>query len=209
MNLANLSYSTPKSISTSSAGYESTKRIWDFVVASVLCLLFLPLMAAITLVVSLDSPGGAFFVQERVGRNGVRFRLFKFRSMRWDAPNISTAEMQQQTESPVTKVGAFLRRTSLDELPQLVNVFKGEMSLVGPRPALPAQTHLNELRARGGVDTLLPGITGWAQINGRDELSDELKVAHDVYYKHHRSLKLDLHILVRTVTPVLTGRGNR
>ncbi|MBC8134318.1 MAG: sugar transferase [Fibrella sp.] len=209
MNLANLSYPAPKSISESKAGYGATKRIFDFVAALVLLIFSLPLMAIIMLFVSLDSPGGAFFIQERVGKKGVCFRLFKFRSMRRGTPDISTAEMQKQTVSPVTKTGAFLRRTSLDELPQLINVLKGEMSLVGPRPALQTQTHLNRLRASGGVDVLLPGITGWAQINGRDELSDELKVAHDIYYKHHRSLKLDLHILVRTITPVLTGRGNR
>lgn len=209
MNLANLSYSAPKSLSESKSGYEVTKRICDFVIALVLLGILLPVMAIITLIVSLESPGGAFFIQERVGKNGRCFRLFKFRSMRQGTPDISTAEMQKQNISPVTKIGAILRRTSLDELPQLINVLKGEMSLVGPRPALKTQTHLNELRAHGGVDTLLPGITGWAQINGRDELSDELKVAHDVYYKHHRSLRLDFNILVRTVTPVLTGRGNR
>ena len=209
MNSANLSYFTPESVSESRAGYETAKRIFDLAAASVLLFFLLPVMAVIAMLVVLDSPGGAIFAQERVGKNGTRFRLFKFRSMRRGTPDISTAEMQKQAANPVTKVGAFLRRTSLDELPQLVNVLRGEMSLVGPRPALPTQTHLNELRAAGGVDALLPGITGWAQINGRDDLSDALKVAHDVYYRHHRSLRLDFHILVRTVTPVLTGRGNR
>jgi O-antigen biosynthesis protein WbqP len=111
--------------------------------------------------------------------------------------------------SPVTRIGGVLRRLSLDELPQLVNVIRGEMSLVGPRPALPAQTELNTKRALAGVDALLPGITGWAQINGRDELDVDAKVARDTWYLRRRSLGLDIMILVRTLFPVFTGRGNR
>ena len=166
-------------------------------------------MGLIAVAVVLDSPGGAIFAQERVGRDNRLFRLYKFRSMRRGTPNISTAELQAHAASHVTRIGAFLRRTSLDELPQLVNILRGEMSLVGPRPALPSQSHLNELRTAEGVADLLPGITGWAQINGRDELTDEQKVAHDAYYRHHRSFRLDLAILFRTVTAVISGRGNR
>ena len=209
MNPIPAHYPSAQSLPATDAGYVVPKRIFDAVVATMLLLLFMPVMATIALVVCLDSPGGAFFAQERVGKKGVLFHLWKFRSMRRGTPNLSTADMQKQSANPVTRVGAFLRRTSLDELPQLLNVLRGQMSLVGPRPALVSQTELNEMRTSTGADVLLPGITGWAQINGRDELSDAQKVAHDVYYRHHCSLKLDLIILVRTLTSVITGRGNR
>lgn len=197
------------SVAATGNGYEPAKRVFDCLLAAVMFLFFLPLMALIALMVTFESPGGALFRQERVGKNGRTFWLRKFRSMRQGTPNISTAEMSQQKENPVTPLGNFLRRTSLDELPQLINVLRGEMSLVGPRPALPSQTALNELRREANVDALLPGITGWAQINGRDELSDAQKVAHDAYYRHHHSLPLDITILIRTVASVVTGRGNR
>ena len=209
MNSANAAFPAPSPTSAHSTGYETGKRLLDLTVSALLLVLSSPLMGLIVLAIRLDSSGPALFKQERVGKNGTSFYLLKFRSMRIGTPNISTAEMQRQSVSPITRVGAFLRRTSLDELPQLWNILRGEMSLVGPRPALPSQTKVNELRKASGADTLLPGITGWAQINGRDELSDEEKAAHDAYYRHHRSLKLDLRILARTIIPVLTGRGNR
>lgn len=209
MNPVNAHLPARAPVSATPAGYRAAKRTVDVAASAAILALASPLLLLIALAVSLDSPGSALFRQRRVGRNGVPFLLFKFRSMRRDAPNLPTADMLKQTASPVTRVGAFLRRTSLDELPQLVNVLKGEMSLVGPRPALPAQAPLNELRARAGVDALLPGLTGWAQINGRDELSDTQKVAHDTYYLHHRCLRLDLSILSRTFAAVLSGKGNR
>ena len=191
------------------SAYQPVKRFFDAMLSVAMLLLFAPIMLLIAVLVRLDSPGGALFPQKRVGKDGRIFVLLKFRSMQQGTPDIATAEMQKQITSPVTKIGGFLRRTSLDELPQLVNVLCGQMSLVGPRPALPTQTVLNELRHEAGVDTLLPGITGWAQINGRDELTDAQKVAHDAYYRHHYSLPLDLTILIRTVSSVITGRGNR
>jgi len=130
--------------------------------------------------------------------------------MRTGTPVLPTDQMSARLgTSTVTRVGRLLRRTSLDELPQLWNVLKGEMSLVGPRPALVMQTKLNARRAEAGVDDLPPGITGWAQVNGRDDLSDEAKLACDRWYRENRSLGLDLRILLRTVLPVLSGRGNR
>lgn len=185
------------------------KRAFDLSLTLPLLLLFLPLMAIIALLIRLDSPGPALFRQRRVGRGGAEFTLIKFRTMRRGTPDLPTAQMQQQSVSPVTRLGRFLRRGSLDELPQLVNVLRGEMSLVGPRPALPAQTGLNERRRAAGVDALLPGITGWAQINGRDELDEAAKAACDAWYLKRRSLWLDVVILARTAAPVLTGRGNR
>nr|CAA9290504.1 Undecaprenyl-phosphate galactosephosphotransferase [uncultured Armatimonadetes bacterium] len=184
------------------------KRAFDVAVAGPLLAAAAPLMLGIALAVRLESPGPALFRQERVGRDGRRFVLWKFRTMWAGTPTLPTDAMSG-LPSPVTRVGKWLRRTSLDELPQLVNVLKGEMSLVGPRPALPMQAELNAKRSACGVDGLLPGITGWAQINGRDDLDTDAKVAHDAWYLRHRSLALDLTILVRTLAPVASGRGNR
>lgn len=185
------------------------KRTFDVMIAIPSLLLLSPLFAIISLAIRLNSPGPALFRQKRVGRDGEEFILLKFRTMYTGTPDLPTSEMTKRTVSPVTAVGKFLRRTSLDEIPQLVNILRGEMSLVGPRPALPSQTLVNTLRDEFGVHDLLPGITGWAQVNGRDELSDEEKVAHDAYYRNHISLALDLRIILRTFLAVFTGQGNR
>jgi lipopolysaccharide/colanic/teichoic acid biosynthesis glycosyltransferase len=120
-----------------------------------------------------------------------------------------TDQMVKQTISPITRSGSVLRRASLDELPQLINVVRGEMSLVGPRPALLSQEYVNRSRRKSGVEALRPGITGWAQVCGRDDLSDAEKVRHDAYYRANQSLRLDLIILARTVAAVFSGRGTR
>jgi lipopolysaccharide/colanic/teichoic acid biosynthesis glycosyltransferase len=185
------------------------KRCFDLLLALPALILLAPVFAVCALAIRLDSPGPALFRQARVGRGSRPFTLIKFRTMHIGTPTLSTEEMARQAKSPVTRVGAFLRRYSLDELPQLINILRGEMSLVGPRPALPSQTVVNELRRQIGVEDLLPGITGWAQINGRDDLSDDEKVARDAWYRANISLWLDLKILVLTVLPVLSGRGNR
>jgi O-antigen biosynthesis protein WbqP len=190
-------------------GKKSAKRALDVALAAPMLLFSLPLWAAIALAIRLDSPGPVIFRQRRVGRNGELFTIWKFRTMRTGTPDLPTDEMAATRASPVTAVGAALRRLSLDELPQLVNVLRGEMSLVGPRPALPTQAELNAKRAAAGVDRLLPGITGWAQIHGRDALDTDAKLAQDVVYLQRQSVWLDLWILVRTLAPVVSGRGNR
>jgi lipopolysaccharide/colanic/teichoic acid biosynthesis glycosyltransferase len=197
------------SISEAEASVPFWKRGLDILLAVPALIVLSPVFAVCALAIRLDSSGPALFRQTRVGRGGQPFTLFKFRTMHVGTPNLSTREMQQQGKSPITRCGAFLRRFSLDELPQLWNVLRGEMSLVGPRPALPSQIVVNSLRQQAGVEELLPGITGWAQINGRDEISDDAKVAFDAYYRENQSLGLDMKILLCTALPVLTGRGNR
>ncbi|WP_309722016.1 sugar transferase, partial [Armatimonas sp.] len=167
------------------------KRFADFIAALIGLLLSGPLWLVIALFVRLDSPGPVLFRQRRVGRGGKEFVLLKFRSMRTDTPNLPTAALIASGLEPYTPVGKWLRKTSLDELPQLWNVLVGEMSLVGPRPALPSQTELNAQREALGVQALRPGITGWAQVNGRDNLSDAEKVARDAEYLQRQSLLLD------------------
>ncbi len=191
-------------------GYDDAKRIFDVAVASTVLLLTLPLWLEIALLIALDSPGPVLFRQVRAGRGGTPFTLLKFRTMRVGTPNLPTDQMTaQHGKSAITRVGGLLRRYSLDELPQLVNVLRGEMSLVGPRPALPSQTRLLALRRATEADCLMPGLTGWAQINGRDDLDDAAKADFDAYYLKHRSLLFDLRIIAQTCTPVLLGKGNR
>lgn len=185
------------------------KRAMDLAISVPALVLLLPVFAIVSLAIWLDSRGSAVFRQRRVGKNEELYTLYKFRTMFVGTPNVATAEVGKLARSPITRVGAFLRRASIDELPQLVNVVRGEMSLVGPRPALPSQENVNRLRREAGVEALLPGITGWAQINGRDELGDAEKVAYDAEYLRRQSLGFDLLILVRTFNPVVTGKGNR
>lgn len=185
------------------------KRTLDFLTALSGLIVTLPLTLLLAVLIRLDSPGPVLFRQKRVGRDGKTFTLLKFRSMRTDTPNVSTAELVASGLDPYTRVGKWLRKTSLDELPQLWNVLIGEMSVVGPRPALPTQSALNAARETLGVHTLRPGITGWAQVNGRDDLTDDEKVARDAEYLQAHSLGLDLRILVLTCRAVLSGRGNK
>jgi O-antigen biosynthesis protein WbqP len=185
------------------------KRGGDVLAAGLGLLLLAPVLLLLCVAIRLDSPGPALFRQRRIGRAGREFVLLKLRTMRIDTPELPTDALQKAGFDPRTRLGKWLRRLSLDEVPQLVNVLRGEMSLVGPRPALPVQTSLNEKRRSAGVEALLPGITGWAQINGRDEIEEDEKVRLDAFYRRHRSLLMDMTILVKTLVPVLTGKGNR
>ncbi len=182
------------------------KRFTDFIVSLFALLFLLPLLLLIALIVCLDSPGPAIYKQKRVGRHGVFFEIYKFRTMRIGTPDIPTSEMQL-LPTPVTKCGLFLRSASLDELPQLLNILKGEMSIVGPRPALYNQDELTAMRSQAGVLEFLPGITGWAQVNGRDELSDRVKVELDKWYVEHWHYLLDWKIILATFKAVFSRRG--
>ncbi len=182
------------------------KRAFDFVTAAVgLIVLAVPL-AGLWLLVRLTSPGPGIYWSQRVGRDSALFPMPKFRTMRIDTPQVAT-HLLEDPDRWLTPVGPFMRKLSLDELPQLWSVLVGHMSLVGPRPALFNQDDLIAARKAAGVDALRPGVTGWAQINGRDELAIPDKVALDVAYLRRRSFLFDLRIMVSTVVPVLTARG--
>jgi len=189
--------------------YQPVKRALDLLLALILLPVLGPIMLLIAAVIKLDSSGPAIYRQERVGVLGRLFTFYKFRTMRVGTPVLSTAEMQQQKTKPYTRIGPFLRKTSLDELPQLFNIIKGEMSFVGPRPALPSQADVNSLRQLHGVDAVRPGITGVAQVHGRDDLAVEEKVEYDTEYCRNMSFLRDLKIVVQTFGAVLTARGNK
>lgn len=189
--------------------YQGFKHVVDVAGSVVLTACLSPVLLLTALAIRLDSRGPAVYRQRRIGRGGREFTIYKFRSMKIDAPVLSTEEMQQQKIIPFTRLGPILRKTNLDELPQLFNVMKGEMSFIGPRPALPTQTDVNELREARGVHALRPGITGLAQANGRDELDTETKVGYDAQYLATMSPGTDLKILLKTIGTVLSARGNK
>ncbi len=182
------------------------KRAFDIFVSALGFILLLPVFLLVSLVIKLTSRGPILHISERVGRNNQNFQMLKLRTMRIETPHVATHQMGDP-EQYLTPVGGFLRKSSLDELPQLLNVLKGDMSLVGPRPALFNQDDLVALRTEKGVHQLMPGITGWAQINGRDELPIPEKAELDAYYLTNRSLRLDLAILFRTFFNVLKRDG--
>ncbi len=182
-----------------------SKRVIDLVGAAVLLGLLAPLLVLIAVAVRLSSKGPAFHVSKRVGRENEIFEMLKFRTMRSDTPQLAT-HLMTRPERYLTPLGRLLRRTSLDEFPQLINVLRGDMSLVGPRPALFNQDDLIELRTRKGVHGLRPGITGWAQVHGRDEISIAEKVELDAYYLRNQNVRLDLQILCRTLARLTLPR---
>jgi O-antigen biosynthesis protein WbqP len=183
-----------------------TKRIFDIAVALPLSLLLLPLLLALALLIKVTSKGPAIYWSDRVGRNNRIFSMPKFRSMRIDTPQLPT-HLLSDSAVYLTPIGSFLRRTSLDELPQLWSILVGDLSLVGPRPALFNQDDLVALRTERGIHVLVPGLTGWAQVNGRDELPIPVKVQFDYEYLHRRSLQFDLAIICRTIGKVLHQEG--
>jgi O-antigen biosynthesis protein WbqP len=182
------------------------KRAMDVLVAAFAGGLLLLPLGLIALLVRLTSPGSALYWSDRVGRNNRIFKMPKFRSMRMDTPAVAT-HLLGNPDRYLTPIGSFLRKSSLDELPQLWSILKGDMSLVGPRPALFNQQDLIALRTEAGVDRLTPGLTGWAQINGRDELPIPDKVRLDAEYLRRQSVVFDLEILCRTAWRVLHRDG--
>ncbi|MBT4784833.1 MAG: sugar transferase [Candidatus Marinimicrobia bacterium] len=165
-----------------------------------------PVFALVALAIIINDGFPIFFKQKRVGLNNVHFWIYKFRTMKKDAPDIATHLVKDST-SLYTSIGPFLRMFSFDELPQLINILKGDMVFIGPRPALYNQDDLNNLRTEAGVQVLTPGVTGWAQVNGRDELSIPDKVKMDIYYLENQSLWLDIKILFMTIFKVFKTEG--
>ena len=182
------------------------KRLLDILFAFILLIISSPLLFMIILLIKFGSKGPALFSQRRIGRNNKEFVLYKFRSMRTDAPNVAT-HLLKDSESYITPFGKFLRKSSLDELPQLINILLGDMTFIGPRPALYNQYDLIKLRTKCGVHTLRPGVSGWAQVNGRDSLGISEKVQLDCVYLGKRNLLFDVKILFFTALKVLKAEG--
>lgn len=183
--------------------YLRGKRVADILFSGVALLLFLPFALLIAVIIKCDSPGPVFFKQRRVGKDKSYFEIWKFRSMYADTRKNVPTHLLEDPEKYITRVGRILRKTSLDEVPQLLNIFKGDMSFVGPRPALWNQYDLIEERDKYGVHGVLPGLTGWAQINGRDTLEIAEKARLDGEYVKNIGLSMDLKCFLGTFGPVL------
>jgi O-antigen biosynthesis protein WbqP len=182
------------------------KRLFDLVLDAIITIVFAVPLIVVALTVRLTSSGPALFWSDRVGRDNHIFKMPKFRSMRTDTPAVAT-HLLDNPQSFLTPIGSFLRRSSLDELPQIWSVLVGDMSFVGPRPALYNQHDLIDLRTKRQVHTVVPGITGWAQVNGRDELPIPVKVDLDVEYMQKKSFIFDIYILYLTFIKVLGRDG--
>jgi lipopolysaccharide/colanic/teichoic acid biosynthesis glycosyltransferase len=182
------------------------RRVTDVAVSSLALALSAPALALAALAIRLESPGPVIYRQLRAGRDGRQFEVLKLRTMVYGAEHLGAGLAVDEHDARITRIGAILRRTSLDELPNLVNVLRGDMSLIGPRPTLPVQVAQYTERQRGRL-AVKPGITGWAQVNGRASLPRAQRIELDLYYIEHRSLALDLRILWRTVAMVLGGSG--
>ena len=180
--------------------------MFNRIVAIFLLMILSPIFLIVGFLIFIQDGLPVFFKQKRVGVNYSFFYIYKFRTMKKDTPNVAT-HLLTNPEQYLLKIGALLRKLSLDELPNLINIIRGEMVFVGPRPALYNQDDLMALRVAAGVDKLIPGITGWAQVNGRDELSLEQKVALEKEYLAKKSLSVDFQILIKTFTNVLFSKG--
>lgn len=185
-----------------------SKRIFDFCLAFVALIILSPLLLIVALAIRLDSKGPALFKQVRIGKHNKPFTIFKFRSMKTETPDLPTGELSNPAQY-VTRLGRFLRKSSIDELPQLLNILRGEMSFVGPRPALYNQYDLIKRRSELGVDSLLPGLTGHAQINGRDDITDSEKIQLDYEYLQQAGFWFDIKIIFKTAYLAAVSRGVR
>lgn len=182
------------------------KRIIDVLISGISLVILSGIFLIIGILIKITSKGPIFFKQKRIGKNNELFEFYKFRTMKVGTPNVATDKLGD-SKSYLTTVGKVLRKTSLDELPQFINIIKGDMTFVGPRPALYNQYELKELRTKANVYTLVPGVTGWAQINGRDHNDDEQKTELDRYYLENKSFMLDIKILFLTFFKVLKAEG--
>lgn len=188
-------------------GYRYIKRIIDILLSGLAIIILSPLLLILCIAIKLDSPGPIFFTQKRVGIHKTYFQIYKFRTMRTDTPKDMPTHMLANPEQYITKTGRFLRKTSLDELPQIFNIFKGDMSIAGPRPALWNQDDLVAERDKYGANDVTPGLTGWAQINGRDELEIPVKAKLDGEYVKKYGFTMDVRCFFGTFLSVLRQDG--
>lgn len=189
--------------------YTKIKRILDFLVSLVAIIVLSPIFIFIIIAIHLESKGSSIFKQKRIGKNDKHFNMYKFRTMRLDTPKDTPTHLLQDPTKYITKIGKILRKTSLDELPQLINILKGDMSIVGPRPALWNQYDLISARDKNKSNTILPGLTGFAQISGRDELPIPIKAKLDGQYLDKMSFLFDIKIIFLTIKAVLVADGVR
>lgn len=182
--------------------YTRIKRFFDIICSVLAIIILFPVIIIVFILIKLESKGPAIFKQVRSGRYGKPFYIYKFRSMKVNTPNIATNDFVN-SDKYITKVGRIIRKTSIDEIPQLFNILKGEMSIVGPRPVILEEEDLISLRAEYNIDNIHPGITGWAQINGRDNIDNKEKVKYDYEYLINRSLKFDFYIIIKTALKVI------
>ncbi|MGO4936204.1 sugar transferase [Fundicoccus sp. Sow4_H7] len=187
--------------------YIIIKRVIDFMLSLLALIVLSPIFLILAVWIKLDSKGPVFFRQKRVGKNKEFFQIYKFRTMRTDTPSDMPTHLLTDPDAFITKSGKFLRETSLDELPQIINILKGEMAIIGPRPALWNQDDLVAERDRYGANDVLPGLSGWAQINGRDELPIPIKAKLDGDYVERMSLAFDVKCFIGTITSVLRSDG--
>lgn len=189
--------------------YGLLKRFFDVVLSLVAIIVFSWLLIIIAIAIVVEDKGNVLFKQKRIGKDKKEFYIYKFRTMKVSTPKDVPTHLLDNPESYITKIGGFLRKTSLDELPQLFNILKGDMSIVGPRPALWNQFDLIALRDENGSNSVRPGLTGWAQVNGRDELPIEVKAGFDGEYIKKMSILFDIKIILMTVVSVFTSKGVR
>ncbi|MDF9760406.1 O-antigen biosynthesis protein WbqP [Peribacillus simplex] len=187
--------------------YPIIKRSLDFILSFTAMFFLWPIFLILAVIIKIDSKGPIFFKQKRVGKNKEHFHILKFRTMRSDTPKDMPTHLLQNPDVFITKSGKFLRKTSLDELPQIINILKGDMSIIGPRPALWNQYDLIAERDKFGSNDIYPGLTGWAQVNGRDELPIEVKASFDGEYVKKMSLSFDTKVFFKTVLSVLRSEG--
>lgn len=187
--------------------YIKVKRVNDFVLSLLALIILSPIFLILALWIKIDSPGPVFFKQKRIGKDRTFFQIYKFRTMRSDTPKDTPTHLLSNPDLYITKSGHFLRRTSLDELPQILNIIKGEMAIIGPRPALWNQDDLVDERDKYKANDVLPGLSGWAQINGRDELPITTKAKLDGEYVRNMSFLFDMKCIFGTIISVLQGDG--
>lgn len=189
--------------------YGVLKRFFDIILSLVAIIVFSWLLIIIAIAIVVEDKGNILFKQKRIGKNKKEFYIYKFRTMKVSTPKDVPTHLLDNPESYITKIGGFLRKTSLDELPQLFNILKGDMSIVGPRPALWNQFDLIDLRDKNDSNSVRPGLTGWAQVNGRDELPIDVKAGFDGEYIKKMSIVFDIKIILMTVVSVFTSKGVR